>query len=563
MLAPLQQQLSTFWQKQTNPQRITMLALGLSILILVPVLLVWANRPTYAVAYSALSEEDAATIVEQMDLAGIDYQLKNSGTILVPSNQVYEVRLQMAREGLPKSSAVGYELFNGNSLGMTEFTQKVNYQRALEGELERTISSLDAVETVRVHVVQPAKSLLSNDQAPTTASITIKEKSGKTLTSSNVKAVANLVASSVEGLSPENVVVIDTEGRMLSTGTDSLENMTSQSDSHRAIELAAAAEIKRKVENMLSEVLGPDKAAVQASVVMSWNQKEITSNTYDPTPAAIRSSQIITENYTSDGTTVGGVPGAESNLPVPGELVGGGEGATSYEKKEETLNYEITQVQEKEVVAPGQIQKITLSVMLDGITDQSQLNAIESVVAAAAGIDEARGDMLVVAPMAFDRTFIEEQEAVNTQQEQMDLYLRIGMIVGAVLLLVLMIWFISRLIRNVRMASGEQWKPVLKPVSEMALEGAHGMGGGFSGFSQMEAAYNSAANHGPRVSQPPRMEDLPMPDEEVTLNLTPQKPRARPEDDQRQKAISLLTEENPAAVAEIIQLWLSEDERNG
>ncbi|PKO15724.1 MAG: flagellar M-ring protein FliF [Chloroflexi bacterium HGW-Chloroflexi-10] len=563
MLAPLQQQLSTFWQKQTNPQRITMLALGLSILILVPVLLVWANRPTYAVAYSALSEEDAATIVEQMDLAGVDYQLKNSGTILVPSDQVYEVRLQMAREGLPKSSAVGYELFNGNSLGMTEFTQKVNYQRALEGELERTISSLDAVETVRVHVVQPEKSLLSNDQALTTASITIQEKSGKTLTSSNVKAVANLVASSVEGLSPENVVVIDTEGRMLSTGTDSLENMTSQSDSHRAIELAAAAEIKRKVENMLSEVLGPDKAAVQASVVMSWNQKEITSNTFDPTPAAIRSSQIITENYTSDGTTVGGVPGAESNLPVPGELVGGGEGATSYEKKEETLNYEITQVQEKEVVAPGQIQKITLSVMLDGITDQSQLDAIESVVAAAAGIDEARGDMLVVAPMAFDRTFIEEQEAVNTQQEQMDLYLRIGMIVGAVLLLFLMIGFISRLIRNVRMASGEQWKPILKPVGEMALEGANGMGGGFSGFSQMEAAYNSAANHGPRVSQPPRMEDLPMPDEEVTLNLTPQKSRTRPEDDQRQKAISLLTEENPAAVAEIIQLWLSEDERNG
>lgn len=558
MLAPLQQQVTTFWQKQSNPQRITIVALALALVILVPVLIIWANRPTYSVAYSGLSEQDAAAITEKMDAANITYQLKSSGTILVPSDQVYEVRLQMAREGYPKESAVGYELFDGNTLGMTEFTQKINYQRALEGELERTIGSIEAIENVSVHIVQPEKSLLTSDQNPTTASVTIEEN-GMALTASHVKAITNLVANSVEGLSPDNVVIVDTEGRLLSGGSmdGDLEAITSISDSQRAIELSAAAEIKRKVENMLTDVLGPDKATVQASVDMDWDQVEITSSTYDPTPAAVRSSQVITENYSSDGTDIGGVPGAETNLPEAGELINGGEGATSYSRSEETINYEISQVNQTEVVAPGQIEKITLSVMVDGITDETVLASLTSAVAAAAGIDEARGDQLVVAPMTFDRSYMEEQTAVAAEQEQTQMYIQIGIAAGAVILLILMIWFIARMIRNVRMASGEDWKPVLKPVGEMALEGA-----GLGSLAQMQAAYGDASA---RIAAPPDLDGIPMPDdEEVVLDIRSTKqPVSSKEDEQRQQAITQLTEQNPAAVAEIIQIWLSEDERNG
>ncbi len=559
MLAPLQQQVTTFWKKQNNPQRITIVALGLSLLILVPVLIIWANKPTYSVAYSGLSEQDAAEITQAMDAANIPYQLKTSGTIMVPSDQVYEVRLQMAREGYPKDSAVGYELFDGNTLGMTEFTQKINYQRALEGELERTIASIEAVENVSVHIVQPEKSLLSSEQNPTTASVTIEENGGMTLTASQVKAITNLVANSVEGLSTDNVVIVDTDGRLLSGGNlnGDMEAVTSLSDSQRAIELQAAAEIKLKVEKMLQEVLGPDKAAVQATVDMDWDQVEIASSTYDPTPAAVRSSQVITENYTTDGTTVGGVPGAETNIPEVGTLVDGGEGATSYTRQEETYNYEITQVNQTQVVAPGQIDKITLSVMVDGITDTAVLASLTSAIAAAAGIDEARGDQLVVAPMTFDRTYTEEQTAAAEQEAQTDLYVQIGIAVGAALLLFLMIWFVSRMIRNVRLASGQEWTPVLRPVGEMALEGA-----GIGSYPQMQAAYGDSA----RISAPPDLNNLPIPDDEdVVLEMPTQKQTTNTskEDEQRLNAISQLTEQNPAAVAEIIQIWLSEDERNG
>ncbi len=559
MLAPLQQQVTTFWQKQSNPQRITMVALGLALVILVPVLLIWANQPTYSVAYSGLSEQDAAAITEKMSAANIPYQIKTSGTIMVPSDKVYEARLQMAREGYPKESAVGYELFDGNTLGMTEFTQKINYQRALEGELERTIASIESVDNVSVHIVQPEKSLLTSDQSPTTASVTIEENGGMALTASQVKAITNLVANSVEGLAADKVVIVDTEGRMLSGGglEGGLDGITSISDSQRAIELNAAAEIKHKVETMLADVLGPDKAAVQASVDMDWDQVEITSSTFDPTPAAVRSSQIVTENYSSDGTTIGGVPGAETNLPEPGELVNGGEGSSTYSRSEETINYEISQVNQTEVVAPGQIEKITLSVMVDGITDDAVLASLTSAVAAAAGIDQERGDQLVVAPMTFDRTYLEEQNLAAEQQSQTEMYIQIGIGVAAVLLLILMIWFISRMIKNVRMASGEEWKPILKPVGEMALEGA-GLGG-YGAYPQMSAGYGGSA----RVEAPPSLDNIPMPEEDEVVFEPAAKPSTRPEDDQRQQAISTLTEQNPAAVAEIIQIWLSEDERNG
>jgi flagellar M-ring protein FliF len=175
------QQVSSFWQKQNRSQRITMIVLVVALAVIIPVLIIWATTPTYVVAFSGLSEADAGQITQQLDTNKTPYKLRDAGTIMVPANSVYEVRLQMARDGLPASSTVGFEIFSGNTFGMTDFTEKVNYQRALEGELERTIGSLSAIQGVRVHIVTPEKTLLSSDQAPTTASITIQPKMGQTL----------------------------------------------------------------------------------------------------------------------------------------------------------------------------------------------------------------------------------------------------------------------------------------------------------------------------------------------------------------------------------------------
>ena len=246
-----------------------------------------------------MSEDDAGQIVEKLAAANIPYKLNGTGTILVPEIQVYEVRLQMAREGLPQSGTVGLEVFSGSTLGMTEFTQKVNYQRALEGELERTISSLSPVNAVRVHVVTPEKTLLTAEQSPTTASVMLQLNPGKTLDQTQVQAITHLVASSIEGLKPENVVVVDSSGRMLASGTGGSGDSAAaaQTDSRRAAESAAAIALQQKAELLLAQVLGPDRAVVQVDVSLDWTQKEIKSQVFEATPSAVRSSQKTNENY--------------------------------------------------------------------------------------------------------------------------------------------------------------------------------------------------------------------------------------------------------------------------
>src|SRR5512147_1441096 len=311
MFSSLQQQFTSYWKKQSLGKQITMVSLILAAAILIPVLVNWAGTPSYSVAYTGLSEEDASQIVQKLDENNISYQLKNSGTIEVPNDQVYSVRLLMAREGLPQSSTVGYELFDGtNTLGMTEFSQQVNYQRAIEGELERTIGSLEAVKAVRVHLVLPEKSLLSTDQALATASVTIQVNPGRTLDGDQVRSITHLVASSVEGLKPENVVVVDTEGNMLADGMGSnSESTLMQKDDQRAAEQAYAAEVQKRVQSILDKILGPNRSVVQATVEMDWTQREITSNTFEPTTVAVRSSQKVNESSTDAGA-VAGVPGA-------------------------------------------------------------------------------------------------------------------------------------------------------------------------------------------------------------------------------------------------------------
>uniref|UniRef100_A0A7C4PXA8 Flagellar M-ring protein n=1 Tax=Bellilinea caldifistulae TaxID=360411 RepID=A0A7C4PXA8_9CHLR len=555
MMVPLQNQFLNYWKKQSQSQRIVIISLLLAALILVPVLINWANTPSYSVAYSGLSENDAAQIVQKLDENRIPYRLRDSGTILVASDQVYEVRLRMAREGLPKSGTVGYELFSGNTLGMTEFTQKINYQRALEGELERTIGSLEAVEAVRVHVVRPERTLLSSEQSPTTASITIKERVGQALDAAQVRAITHLVASSVEGLQPENVVVVDSNGNLLAGGGNEAGSLSAVTDNQRAAEQAAAAEIRKQVQLMLDRTLGPNRAVVQAAVAMDWTQREIVSNTMEqqPTPV-VRSSQKIVENYTTSGAVEGGVPGADSNLPTPLPPVTGENGAMTYSRSEETINYEVSQVESREVQAPGRISRISVSVMVDGVDAQS-VEMVKAAVAAAAGVNEARGDEVVVQSMPFDRTYYEQQAAEMAQAEQTNLYIQIGLAAAAVILLSALIFFFSRQIRHLRAATAQAWQPVMMPAAELAaLQGQTVPPLGQIGAPEAGASLPPMTAQRAALNQ--KTEDVMV---ELSSRFTPVNSA---EDEQRAKVVSRLAEESPATVAEIIQLWLNEDNRN-
>ena len=536
MLAQVRQQSLTVWSRLNPVQRTVIFLLIVAALSLSAVFINWANTPAYAVAFSGLDETNAGQIVEKLDELGVPYQLRGSTTILVPSNQVYDVRLKMAREALPQGGNVGFEIFSGNTLGMTEFTQQVNYRRALEGELERTIGSLAAVSAVRVHIVTPEKTLLSEEQQPSTASITIQQNPGARLDAAQVRAITHLVASSVEGLKPESVVVVDVSGNLLASGTEGEDiSGAASSSTHRTAELAYAADLQGKVQDLLDSALGPNRSIVKAVVRMDWTQRETTKQAYDPESSTIRSSQVMSETYLTNSGVLSGIPGAASNLPpVATSTAADGQGS-AFQHTEETTNYEINQTEVREVQAPGQVQQVSLSVLVDGITDADQLDTLRSTISAAAGIDETRGDQLAVQSLAFDRSYYQDQAADFEATEKTDLYWKFGEIGLAVLVFGALLWYIQRLLSNLRLASTEAWTPIMKTVSEAALP-------------EPKTAALEAAAHGKPASQ-----HLPEPIFEI--------PALSKEDEQIQRLVAHLAEENPSSVAEIIQLWLSEDEK--
>jgi len=564
MLNQLMQQFNRFWGQQSGTQRLVFILIVALALVLIPLFFVWASTPTYEVAFSGLTEEDAGQIVEQLSANNIPYKLRGVGTILVPSNQVYEVRLMMARQGLPSSGSVGFEIFSGNTLGMTEFSQRVNYQQAIEGELERTIGSLNAVQAVRVHIVIPEKTLLTSEQSPATASVTIMEKPGMSLDAAQVRAITHLVASSVEGLQPENVVVVDVHGNMLASG-EGMESgsLTAQTDTRRAAEAAASSQLERKVQGILDKALGPNKSVVQASVVLDWTQRETTRQTYDPTQSVVRSEQNIQEVYTTTNGSIEGVPGATTNLPPGGEASLTGGGGVAYNRTESVVNYEITQVQTHEIEAPGEIQRISLSVLVDGITDTQKLEALQSVIAAAAGIDEQRGDTIAVQALAFDRTYVETQIAEMEAAERENLYFRIGEIAAGVILIALILWYVMRVLKNLKLASAEAWVPVMKPVSEMALPSGVGQAPSYSiTYDQLGMGTEGMPQGVPGAGYTPQglPSETPTPAPERKMPKI-ELPTLSPEYEQLQKTLDEVAESDPASIAEAIQLWLAEDER--
>jgi flagellar M-ring protein FliF len=535
------QQFQALWKRQKTSQKVTLVALLLAAAILIPILITWATQTTYAVAFSGLSERDAGAVVEELTSQGISYKLEGSSTILVPSDQVYNVRLKMASAGLPqKGTTVGYELFDASSLGMTEFTQKVNYQRAVQGELERTIGSLNSVEAVSVHIVVPEKTLLSSSQQEPTASIMVKTKSGTALDAGQVRSITHLVAASIEGLKSENVVVVDSEGNMLASGatTGSDAAAAAVTDSRRLAELSASKDIQNKAQLMLDSVLGPDKAIVQANVTLDWTQREFTSQTYDPNPSAVRSSSTTSETYSTDGSTVGGIPGAASNLPDPVNETTTGTGSSSYQRTDTTTNYELASTQSHEIIEPGQIKQISVSVLVDSITDPTQLNVLKNAVSAAVGIDAERGDSLAVESIVFDRTFYTDQVEQMETASKTNMYIKYAQIGGAVLLFVILLLYVQKLLKNLKLASNDAWVPVMKNVSDNALK-----------------APQMAPMISPTIPVPQMATIAP------AVEIAAPKQKISPEDEQMQKVMTRLSEDSPASVAEIIQLWLAEDEK--
>src|SRR6266849_4335778 len=315
-LQPVLQPIQRIWSGLSRGQRIGFGVVGAGLVGLLFIVSTVGRGADTAIAFSGLSTDDMAAIVTKLKDAKIPYELGDGGTIRVPSGQVQDARLATAGMGLSGKPATGsgFELFNQPSFGQTEFTQKVNYQRALENEIARSIDQMDAVDTSRVHLVMPQQTLFSSQQKDTTASVMLKLKPGKRLDSAQSRSISNLIAGSVEGLKPQNLTIVDVNGNTLTP--DDNGNLTGLSSKQLDFFFNDTATTENNLQAMLDRVLGGGKANVRVSALMNWDQTEQTSETFtpsDPTQTPIRTSHDITETTNGGSATAGGVPGAASN----------------------------------------------------------------------------------------------------------------------------------------------------------------------------------------------------------------------------------------------------------
>ncbi len=376
----------------------------------------YATRVRYAVLFSNLRSEDAAPVLAALKERRVPYRLGAGGTLVeVPVEQVDELRLDLAAEGLPRSGGVGFEIFDKPAFGMSDFVQNVNYRRALERELARTIQSLDVVDSARVHLALPPETVFAGERREPSASVVLKLKSGRSLSPNQVAAVAHLVASGVEGLDPSRVSVIDGHGRMLSDGggPEEVETLSSaQLEAKRGLETSLEA----RLLSILEPVVGAGRVRARATVELSLARVQKVEESYDPDSAVVRSELKTRTRRGSSGP--GGVPGTASNLPgEPPPAVSPAAGAE--ESQSSTTNFEISKTVATIAQPPGGVARQSVAVVVDNAVQESpgadgkverrsvprseeEMRKISDLVRAAAGIVEERGDTLIVENIPFE-----------------------------------------------------------------------------------------------------------------------------------------------------------------
>ncbi|CCQ90550.1 putative Flagellar M-ring protein [Nitrospina gracilis 3/211] len=419
-------------------------------------MLFWAQAPDYQLLYANLSEKDAAAVVEELKTQNIPYELSNQGrNIRIPSNRVHEVRLDLASQGLPTGTEVGLELFEDTPLGMTEFVQKLNFQRALQGELVRTITSLSAVEHARVHLVLPKTDVFSKEKPRGKASVMVKLNAGQTLSETQVQGIVHLVSASVEGLQVGDVVVVDLQGNMLSGGKEVSEAalLTASNYKHKR---RVEKELESSIVSMLEDALGPGRVIAKVAAEINFDKVERTEEIFDPDSQVIRSEQNTTEQVIG-AAPPGGLAGVQSLTPGTGNQQATGTGSKRNNEKS-TLNYEINKVVKHVQETTGEIQKLSVSVMVDGkmvgdppeyqARSQEEMAKLLQLVRTAVGYDEVRGDQIQLENVQFDKStrFLQSEEVVSAQK--FELALKIAeYVIGAILLVLLVMRVLLPMVR--------------------------------------------------------------------------------------------------------------------
>jgi flagellar M-ring protein FliF len=458
-----------------GPRIAAMAAVTVALIAFFVFVIMRVTTPQMTTLFTGLSLEDSAAIVKELDREGVAYQLRNDGNIImVPTDRVARLRMTLAEGGLPKGGGVGYEIFDkSDALGTTSFVQNINSLRAMEGELARTIQGLDRVVAARVHLVMPERPLFSRDKVDPSASIVLKLRGS--LEPAQVRAIRHLVATAVNGLSPQRISIVDEQGQLLADGaTDPTTGSDISADERQA---SYEKRLRQQVEGIVSSVVGPGHSRVQVNADFNFNRITQTSDKFDPDGRVIRSSQSREEtNNTNDNNqqvSVGNeLPGANAQQQNAAPR-------DQSRKTEEIVNYEISKVSKTEVIEGGRVNRLSVAVLVDGtygkddkgdITYQPRskddLDQIATLVRSAIGFDGKRGDQVDVVNLRFadapTLTIPEPTGWMETMHFTKDDIMRaIEMAVMGVLSLVVLLFVVRPLVR--RIVTPEEPKPIAGP----------------------------------------------------------------------------------------------------
>lgn len=532
-----------------------MVSIGMAFLVVVLLMVgssYWLTSTDYMLLFADMEPEAANEVVARLKTQKIPYTLDQGGrSIRVPSNRVDELRLEFAGQGLPASGRIGFEIFDRTAFGATEFLEQVNYRRALEGEIGRTISTIAEVSGARVHIAPAKESLFGAEAQPAKASVILKLKNAnRPLSAATVHGISSLVAASIEGLRPESVVIVDTYGRPLSRPADGDDGPMD------AVQLERQQRVERdlttKVVNLLDAVVGPERVRVNVSARLNAQTQEETEERWDPNAAVVRSRQTSADGVTpAPGTN--GLAGARGNLPGPVPA-----GATTpatptpqvvpaamnAARTAETTNYEISKVTRHTVRPRGEVARLSVAVIVDdepvvgkdksgNVTrstrprQPAELQKIQGIVAAAVGIDTTRGDVLTVENVAFGVNQVEEPVPPTFFERNRDTLSETGRVLAVILMALLAFLFVVRPLMRRGLASVKVVTPVaMQPLPEQLPKTVEQLQG------ELEAQLAAAEA---KAGEPRKLTVLT-------------------------KRLSSLVQKQPESAARLVRTWLAEEE---
>jgi len=430
-----------------SPQQKRLLFIGLPVFGIIAYLGFYVfEQLNYGPLYTNLAPQDGAAIVKELDAAKIPYAISGGGAVIeVPRGVIYQTRLKLAGKGVPAGAGVGFEIFEKAPFGVSEFTQQVNYLRALQGELSRTINSLAAVQSSRVHLAIPARSNFLGPEEKPSASVVVDLRPGYNLSPDQVQGVLNLVASSVPKLSSDKVTVIDSSGRPLKEIVVAAPN--TEAEKLSLLKQKQEQELQRRIETMLDPVLGPGKVVVRANVQVNLQETLKTKEEFDPNNKVVRSQRSAVDDAGGKGGTIG----VQANVPG-GDAIKVGDGGGR--RSQETVTYEVGHTTSRIVEPRGQLQKISVAVFVDGKYEKDkyvarsaeEIEMIRGMVKRAVGFNAERGDEIEVAnvPFKIQPAAPVQPGAPVTIKEIVQTPMGIGIAAAALLLFGLLMFFLMR-----------------------------------------------------------------------------------------------------------------------